>query len=103
MMSSITDCRTVPPRPQDLTVDKIVKNMSDIRVGDIVTFESMKECYSSDQVARSGYIRATGEVVENCGGYLMVKLQRGLLESVNYFGIYAVNGLRFYGYSSQAF
>lgn len=88
------------PKPEHLTPNKIENKMKFIKPGDIVTFDSMKECYTSDQLNRySATIRATGEVVENCGGYLMVKLQRGVLESVNYFGIFAVNGIRFSGYS----
>ena len=95
----MNDYRAVPPRPQDLTADKIVERMAFIKPGDYVTFDSMKECYSADQLARNNTISANGEVVENCGGYLMVKLRRGLLESVNYYNIFAVNGLRFIGYT----
>ena len=90
----------VPPRPQDLTVEKILDRMKTIYRGDKITFDSYKECYAANQVDRHGStIKATGTVVENCGGYLIVKLKRGLLETVNYFGIESVNGHRFPGYS----
>ena len=94
----------IAPLPTQLTADVIEERMSFIKPGDVVTFDSMKECFTSDQVDRfAATIKATGEVVENCGGYLMVKLRRGVLESVNYFDIYAVNGLRFHGYSPKEF
>ena len=101
---SITDLRTVAPGPMDLTADKIEERMAYIHPGDVITFDSMKECYTADQVDRyTATIKATGEVVENCGGYLMVKLRRGLLESVNYFGIESVNGVKFRWYTPTAF
>ena len=101
-MASITRGNSaVPPGPHDLTAKKIEERMKYIKPGDIIHFDSMKECYYSNQVDRHvTTVRATGEVVENCGGYLMVKLRRGVLESVNYFGIFAVNGSRFSGYSN---
>ena len=89
----------VPPGPRDLTEEKILKRMSKIRIGDTIKFDSMKECYTGDQVDRhSATIKATGTVVEHCGGYVMVKLRRGVLESVNYFDIESVNGHGFPGY-----
>lgn len=93
----------VPPRSIDLTVDKIVKAMSVIKPGDLVNFDSYKGCNEACGVARSNSIRTKGEVIENCGGYLMIKLPKGIIESVNYFDIYAVNGLRFHGYSPKEF
>lgn len=100
----MNDYRAVPPRPQDLTADKIVERMAFIKPGDYVTFDSMKECFTSNQVDRFvATIKATGEVVENCGGYLMVKLRRGVMESVNYFGIESVNGVKFRWYTPSAF
>lgn len=103
-VGSITDLKTVAPGPTDLTEDKIEERMAFIQPGDIITFDSMKECFTTDQVNRyTATIKATGEVVENCGGYLMVKLRRGLLESVNYFGIESVNGVKFRWYTPSAF
>lgn len=100
MVSFSTGEGYVPPRPQDLTADKIIDRMKTIHCGDKISFDSYKECYSSDQVDRhSRTIKATGTVVEHCGGYLMVKLRKGVLESVNYFDIEAVNGHRFQGFS----
>ena len=81
-----------------LTVKNIENDMKSIKVGDIITFDSMKECYYLYQIARSDFIKATGEVIENCGGHLIVKLRKGVIESVNYFDIFAVNGSRFRGY-----
>lgn len=92
----------IPPRPQDLTEEKILKRMARIHIGDVIRFDSMKECFTADQVDRhSGTIKADGVVVEHCGGYVMVKLRRGLLESVNYFDIEKVNGHGFPGYISR--
>ena len=93
----------VYPRPQDLTEEKILKRMSRIHIGDVIRFDSQKECFSADQVDRHcATIKADGRVVEHCGGYVMVKLRRGLLESVNYFDIEKVNGHGFPGYISRA-
>jgi hypothetical protein len=90
------------PGPRDLTVEKILKRMERIHVGDVIRFDSMKECYTADQVDRhSATIKADGVVVEHCGGYVMVKLRRGLLESVNYFDIEKVNGHGFPGYVTR--
>lgn len=101
--TKVLEVANVAPRPEHLTADKIEKRMEFIKPGDLIHFDSMKECYESKHVDRyASTIHATGEVVENCGGYLMVKLRNGLLESVNYFGIFAVNGLRFCGYSPKA-
>lgn len=84
----------LPPGPNDLTAQKIADRMSKIYVGDRIVFDSMKACITSNQCDRhSSYVKATGTVVEHCGGYVMVKLNR-LLESVNYFDIEAVNGKR---------
>ena len=100
----MNDYRAVAPDPMHLTADKIVERMAFIQLGDVVTFDSMKECFSADQVDRfTATIKANGEVVENCGGYLMVKLRRGVLESVNYFGIESVNGIKFRWYTPSAF
>ena len=88
--------RWVLPRKEDLTAKKIEQRMSFIKPGDYVMFDSMKTCANAITT-----VKAIGEVVENCGGYLMVKLPRGVIESVNYFGIYAVNGLRFSGYTKK--
>lgn len=89
----------VYPRPGDLTVDIILERMSQIYVGDRVTFDSFKECLVAEQVDRHNTtISATAPVVEHCGGYVMVKLRNGLMESVNYFDIMAVNGHSFPGY-----
>lgn len=94
----------IAPLPTQLTADVIEERMAFIKPGDVVTFDSMKECFTSDQVDRfTATIKATGEVVENCGGYLMVKLRRGALESVNYFGIESVNGIKFRWYTPSAF
>lgn len=82
---------TYDPGPNDLTVQKILERMNAIYVGDRVKFNSMKECYTASQVGRhSATIPAIGEVVEHCGGYLMVKLHK-LVETVTYFDIIAVN------------
>lgn len=76
-----------------MTVEKITNRMKSIHVGDLITFDSMKECFTADQVDRHcSTIKATAEVVEHCGGYIMVRLAHGLLESVSYFGIESVNG-----------
>ena len=100
----MNDNRAVAPGYHDLTADKIVERMEFIQPGDVITFDSMKECFSADQIDRyTATIKATGEVVENCGGYLMVKLRRGLIESVNYFGIESVNGIKFRWYTPSAF
>ena len=91
--------RPVPPRPEDLTVEKIRDRMKDIKIGDEITFDSIKECFKAVEVDRyASTIKATASVVEHCGGYVMVRLRRGVLESVNYFDIQAVNGKRFIGY-----
>lgn len=85
----------LPPGPNDLTAEIIGERMSRIYVGDRITFDSVKECFISTQVDRGGStIKASGTVVEHCGGYVMVKLRYGILESVNYFGIESVNGKR---------
>ena len=82
-----------PPGPNDLTEQKILERMNHIFVGDKVKFYSMKECFVAAQVGRhSATIPAIGTVVEHCGGYLMLKLRNGLLESCNYYDILAVNG-----------
>ena len=87
------------PGPRDLTAEKIEERMSTIHLGDQILFDSMKECYDILQLDRhSSTIKAVGEVVEHCGGYVMVKLKRGVLESVNYFSIQAVNGKRWNWY-----
>lgn len=87
------------PGPRDLTEEKILKRMSRIHIGDVIRFDSMKECFTADQVDRhSATIKADGVVVEHCGGYVMVKLRNGVLESVNYFDIEKVNGRGFPGY-----
>lgn len=87
------------PGPQDLTEEKIMKRMSRIQIGDIIRFDSNKECYAADQLDRhSMTIKADGKVTEVCGGYVMVRLRRGVIESVNYFDIEAVNGHGFPGY-----
>ena len=94
----------IAPLPTQLNADVIEERMAFIKLGDVVTFDSMKECFTSDQVDRFvATIKATGEVVENCGGYLMVKLRRGVMESVNYFGIESVNGVKFRWYTPSAF
>lgn len=85
----------LPPGPNDLTAEKIGERMSRIFIGDKITFDSTKECFTADQVDRgSSTIKANGTVVEHCGGYVMVRLAHGLLESVNYLGIESVNGKR---------
>jgi hypothetical protein len=92
----------IPPGPHDLTEEKILKRMANIYIGDVIQFDSQKECYTNDQVDRhSSTIKARGVVAEHCGGYLMVRLRRGLLESVNYFDIEKVNGHGFPGYISR--
>ncbi len=89
----------VPPRPCDLTVDKILDRMKNIHIGDKIKFDSMKECYTTSQLDRhSATIKTIAPVVEHCGGYVMVRLRNGLLESVNYFDIESVNGHGFPGY-----
>lgn len=91
------------PGPRDLTAEKILKRMRNIHIGDLIRFDSMKECYTGEQVDRhSATIKATGVVVEHCGGYVMVKLRNGVLESVNYFDIESVNGHGFPGYIQRA-
>ena len=77
----------------------MVKRMSRIHIGDVIRFDSMKECFTADQVDRhSMTIKADGTVVEHCGAYLIVRLRRGVLETVNYRDIEAVNGHGFSGY-----
>ena len=77
----------------------MVKRMSWIHIGDVIRFDSMKECFTADQVDRhSMTIKADGTVVEHCGAYLIVRLRRGVLETVNYRDIEAVNGHGFAGY-----
>ena len=89
----------VPPGPNDLTEQKIADRMARIFVGDMIKFDSYKEAYTASQVDRHGTtIKAIAPVVEHCGGYVMVKLRNGLLESVNYFDIQSVNGHSFPGY-----
>lgn len=93
----------VYPGPRDLTEEKILKRMRDIHIGDVIRFDSMKECDIGSQVDRhSTTIKADGVVVEHCGGYVMVRLRRGILESVNYFDIEKVNGHGFPGYIIRA-
>lgn len=92
----------VKPGPQDLTEEIILKRMSRIQVGDTIRFDSYKECFVAEQVDRHGMtIKAEGKVVEHCGGYVMVRLRRGLVESVNYFDVEAVNGRGFPGYITR--
>ena len=87
------------PGPHDLTAKKIRDRMKRIKLGDVIRFDSIKECYGSEQMDRhSATIKANGVVVEHCGGYVMVRLHNGVLESVNYFDIEAVNGHSFPGY-----
>ena len=89
----------VPPGPNDLTEEKILKRMRDIHIGDVIRFDSQKECFTVEQVDRhSSTIKADGIVVEHCGGYVMVKLRHGVIESINYFDIEKVNGHGFPGY-----
>lgn len=89
----------VPPGPSDLTVDLMLKRMEQIKIGDVIRFDSMKECFTADQIDRHGStIKADGTVVEHCGGYVMVRLRNGLIESVNYFDVEAVNHHGFPGY-----
>ena len=93
----------VPPGPHDLTEEKIAKRMSGIRIGDTIRFDSIKECFTTDQLDRhSMTIKADGKVTEVCGGYVMVRLRRGVIESVNYFDIEAVNGHGFSGYIKRS-
>ncbi len=93
------DYRPVPPRPQDLTEQKIADRMARIFVGDMIKFDSYKETYTAAQVDRHGTtIKTVAPVVEHCGGYVMVRLRNGVLESVNYFDIESVNGHSFPGY-----
>lgn len=81
------------PGPNDLTVQKIVERMNRIYVGDIVKFNSYKACYTASQVGRhAATIPATGTVAEHCGGYLMIRLRNGVVESCNYYDILSVNG-----------
>lgn len=89
----------VPPGPMDLTPEKIESRMEFIKPGDKIRFDSQKECYVAEQVDRLSTIKATGTVIANYGGYLAVKLRRGVIEYVNYFGIESVNGKHFVGYS----
>ena len=89
----------VQPGPKDLTEELILKRMAQIHIGDVIRFDSTKECFTADQIDRhSSTIKADGTVVEHCGGYVMVRLRRGLIESVNYFDIEAVNHHGFPGY-----
>lgn len=93
------DYHPVPLRPQDLTEQKITDRMARIFVGDMIKFDSYKEAYTAAQVDRHGTtIKTVAPVVEHCGGYVMVKLRNGVLESVNYFDIESVNGHSFPGY-----
>ena len=89
----------VAPRPQDLTEEKILRWMSRIHIGDVIRFDSMKECFTADQVDRhSSTIKADGIVTDIFGAYVSVQLHRGLTEYVNYYGIEKVNGHGFPGY-----
>ena len=93
------DYAPVPPRTQDLTEQKIADRMAKIFPGDMIKFDSYKEAYTASQVDRHGTtIKAVAPVVEHHGGYVMVRLRNGLLESVNYFDIQSVNGHSFPGY-----
>ena len=88
------------PGPRDLTAEKIESRMAFIKPGDKVRFDSYKECYSLEQLDRHGNtIKVIGTVVENHGGYLAVRLRKGLIEYVNYFSIESVNDKHFVGYS----
>ena len=90
----------VSPGPMDLTPEKIESRMEFIKPGDKIGFDSQKECYVAEQLDRHvSTIKATGTVIANYGGYLAVKLRRGVIEYVNYFGIESVNGKHFVGYS----
>lgn len=89
----------VPPRPQDLTEQKIADRMAKIFPGDVIKFDSYKACYTADQVDRHGTtIKCLAPVIEHHGGYVVVKLRNGLTETVNYFDIESVNGHSFPGY-----
>lgn len=93
----------IKPGPKDLTEERILKRMARIFVGDRIRFDSYKACYTADQVDRHGStIKAEGTVIEHCGGYVMVRLRNGLIESVNYFDIEQVNGHGFPGYITRA-
>ena len=102
-MSKYDNKKPIPPGPRDLTEAKILKRMENVHIGDEIYFDSMKECYIGEQVDRhSSTIKAVGTVVEHCGGYVMVRLRNGVLESVNYFDIEKVNGHGFPGYIKRA-
>lgn len=64
-----------------------------IKAGDRIAFDSYKECFSTDQVDRhSATIGADGKVVEVYKSFVIVRLRRGVLESVSRWNIHKVNG-----------
>lgn len=90
----------VNPGPKDLTAEKIEERMKKIRIGDVIGFNSYKEAYTTADVDRAigSTIPAKAPVVEHHGGYVVVELHRGVKETVNYFDIESVNGIRWMGY-----
>ena len=55
---------TVLPKPEHLTVDKIVNAMSIIKPGDLIHFDSYKGCEEAIDVTRIIPIQTIGEVIE---------------------------------------
>lgn len=88
--------RPVDPGPNDLTAQKIAERMNRIYVGDRITFDSMKCGNATSQSSA----KAAGRVIEHCGGYVMVKLDR-VIESVTYFDIESVNGKKWPWYINK--
>jgi len=84
------------PSPFDLTTSKIKKYMSQIKVGDVIEFYSIAECFMLIQVDRHNTkIPAKGTVVSipSHRRFVTVELRRGVRESISYFDIEKLNGV----------
>lgn len=84
------------PSPLDLTTSKIKKYMSQIKVGDVIEFYSIAECFMLIQVDRHNTkIPAKGTVVSipSHRRFVTVELRRGVRESISYFDIEKLNGV----------
>ena len=84
------------PGPFDLTLKKVRERMEKIKVGDVIEFYSIAECFMLIQVDRHNTkIPAKGTVVSipSHRRFVTVELRRGVRESVSCFDIEKVNGV----------
>jgi hypothetical protein len=84
------------PGPFDLTLKKVRERMEKIRVGDVIRFYSIAECFTLSQLDRHNTkIPAVGRVVAipSHRRFIVVELPKGVRESVSCFDIEKVNGV----------